>query len=80
MLKLNICKKEENIVVQKLKGLFFLALTFMFGLKIDFGQFMYNRLGVSYMIIGGAITLACIFATIHYLLPYPKYIEDDEDI
>lgn len=66
-------------MVNKLKGLFCLALTFMFGLKIDFGQFMYNRLGVSYMIIGGAITLLCLFGAIHYLFPYPKYIEDDDD-
>ena len=66
-------------MVRKLKGLLCLAVGFMFGLKIDFGQFMYNRLGASYIIIGGAITLACFFAAIHFLFPYPKYIEDDED-
>lgn len=66
-------------MLNKLKGLVCLALAFMFGLKIDFGQFMYNRLGVSYMIIGGVITLAFIFAAVHFLFPYPKYIEDEDD-
>ena len=66
-------------MLNKLKGLVCLALAFMFGLKIDFGQFMYNRLGVSYMIIGGVITLALIFAAIHFLFPYPKYIELDDE-
>lgn len=66
-------------MLNKLKGLVCLALAFMFGLKIDFGQFMYNRLGVSYMIIGGIITLAFIFAGVHFLFPYPKYIELDDD-
>lgn len=66
-------------MVRKLKGLLCLAVGLMFGLKIDFGQFMYNRLGASYMIIGGAITLACFFAAVHFLFPYPKYIEIDDD-
>lgn len=56
-----------------------MVVGFMFGLKIDFGQFMYNRLGVSYMLIGGAITLACFYAGVHFLFSYPKYIEDDDD-
>lgn len=69
-------------MLNKLKGLLCVALAFMFGLKIDFGQFMYDRLGVSYMLIGGVITLALMFAAVHYLFPYPKYIEldDDEDV
>lgn len=66
-------------MVRKLKGLLCIAIGFMFGLKIDFGQFMYNRLGVSYMLIGGAITLACFYAGICFLFPYPKYIEDDKE-
>ena len=66
-------------MLNKLKGLVCLALAFMFGLKIDFGQFMYNRLGVSYMIIGGVITLAFIFAAVHFLFPYAKYIELDDE-
>lgn len=66
-------------MVRKLKGLLCLAVGFMFGFKIDFAQFMYNRLGVSYMIIGGAITFACFLAAVHFLFPYPKYIDYEED-
>lgn len=70
-------------MVRKFKGLLCIVVGFMFGLKIDFGQFMYNRLGVSYMLIGGAITLACFYAGVHFLFPYPKFVgydeEDDDD-
>lgn len=80
MLKFNVCEKEENIMVRKLKALICLATGVMFGLNIDFGQFMYSRLGISYMLIEGAITLACFYAGIHFLFPYPEYIKDDKEI